>query len=212
MKLTLNEGKILIKTARKAILEYVDTEKEIAPPKDIPSILNEKRGVFVTLYKLHENEKQLRGCIGYPYPTLPLIIATIKAAINSATKDYRFYPPYGPGAVTSEEMRNIIIEISVLTPPELIKVTNPREYLDKIVIGRDGIIVERGMFSGLLLPQVPVEQNWNCEEFLSYCSQKAGLLADSWLDKDTKIYKFQAQIFAEKEPGGEILEKEAASC
>jgi uncharacterized protein (TIGR00296 family) len=206
LELSIEEGKLLIKIAREAIKEYISSKKEINPPRDIPKILDEKRGVFVTLYK--EQPKELRGCIGFPYPTLPLITATIKAAISSATKDFRFHVPYGPGPVTIKELESIILEISVLTKPEIIKVNSPKEYLHSIKIGTDGLIVEHGMASGLYLPQVPVEQKWNCEQYLSFCSQKAGLLADTWLDKNTKIYKFQAQIFSEETPNGEIKIKD----
>ncbi|WEU40916.1 MAG: TIGR00296 family protein [Candidatus Odinarchaeum yellowstonii] len=211
MSLTLDEGRFLIRIARDAIKEYVSTKKELKPPSQLSKILAEKRGVFVTLYNISTGDKQLRGCIGFPYPYLPLVEATIKAAISAATKDYRFFPPYGPGPVTLKELAEIIIEVSVLTKPELLTVKTPREYPKLVTIGKDGLIVESGMFSGLLLPQVAVEYGWSPEEFLSHCCQKAGLLADCWLDERTKIYKFQAQIFTEKTPGGEVFSEEASS-
>ncbi|MEM2907428.1 MAG: TIGR00296 family protein [Candidatus Odinarchaeota archaeon] len=210
--LSLDDGRFLMKIARAAIKEYLNTKKEMKAPSSVSKILTEKRGVFVTLYNIEGKEKQLRGCIGFPYPYLPLTEATIKAAISAATKDYRFYPPYGPGPVTLEELEKIIIEISVLTKPELITANTPREYPDHISVGKDGLIVEAGMYSGLLLPQVAVEYGWNANEFLSHCCQKAGLLADCWLDAKTKIYKFQAQIFSEKVPGGEIEGKSHSTC
>jgi uncharacterized protein (TIGR00296 family) len=209
LELTIMEGEKLIKIARDAISEYIKEKKEIKPPVNLPKILNEKRGVFVTLYE--GQNRELRGCIGYPYPTLSLAEATIKAAISSAFKDFRFHPPYGPGPVTLEELENLILEISVLTKPEIINIKDPMEYPNEINIGKDGLIVEHGLSSGLLLPQVPVEQGWNCEEYLSYCSRKAGLLPDTWLDKNTKIYKFQAQIFAEETPKGNIIIKDICS-
>ncbi len=212
MSLTLDEGRFLIRLARDAIKEYVSNKKELKPPHQLSKTLTEKRGVFVTLYNISTGEKQLRGCIGFPYPHLPLVEATIKAAISAATKDYRFYPPYGPGPVTLKELSEIIIEVSVLTKPELLTVKTPREYPKLITIGRDGLIVEAGMFSGLLLPQVAVEYGWSSEEFLSHCCQKAGLLADCWLDEKTKIYKFQAQIFSERKPGGEDVAEESHSA
>ncbi len=213
MSLTVDEGRYLIRIAREAIKEYVSTRKELTPPSQLPIILTEKRGVFVTLYNISSGEKQLRGCIGFPYPHLPLVEATIKAAISAATKDYRFHPPYGPGPVTIKELPDIIVEVSVLTKPELLTVKTPREYPSLITIGKDGLIVEAGIFSGLLLPQVAVEYGWNAEEFLSHCCQKAGLLSDCWLDEKTKIYKFQAQIFSEKTPGSEdIAERTHSAC
>ena len=106
-----------------------------------------------------------------------------------------------------KELDDIIIEVTILTRPELIKVNNPQDYLSEIEIGRDGLIVEQGFYKGLLLPQVPVEQGWNEEEFLSHTCMKAGLTPDAWFDKNIKISKFSGQIFTEISPRGEIKEK-----
>ena len=92
----------------------------------------------------------------------------------------------------------------MLTPPETIEVENPKEYVAKIKVGEDGLIVEKGICKGLLLPQVPVEWEWFEEEFLCQCCVKAGLPPDSWLTKGTRIYKFQAIIFEEETPQGEV--------
>jgi hypothetical protein len=86
-------------------------------------------------------------------------------------------------------------------------VKKPTEYAAKIKVGKDGLIVERGMFKGLLLPQVPVEWKWDEEEFLCQCCIKAGLLPDNWLLEGTKIYRFQAIIFEEEKPRGEVKRK-----
>lgn len=112
-------------------------------------------------------------------------------------------------SVSLEEMDNIVIELSILTPPELLKVGDPNQYHDKIVIGRDGLIAERGWQRGLLFPQVPVDlnRNWDVETFLRHTCQKALLPADSWKDLDTKIYSFQAILFEEESPRGEIVRK-----
>ena len=101
----------------------------------------------------------------------------------------------------------MVFEISVLTPPQLIKAKKSREYPSKVKVGKDGLIVERGMFKGLLLPQVPVEWKWDCEEFLCQCCIKAGLPSDNWLLDGTRIYKFQAIIFEEEKPRGEVRRK-----
>ncbi len=85
-----------------------------------------------------------------------------------------------------KELDDIVIEVTVLSPPEIIKVSKPEDYLKDIVIGRDGLIVEQGFYKGLLLPQVPVEQGWDKEEFLSHTCIKAGLMPDAWFDKQTK--------------------------
>lgn len=178
----------LIKTTKRAIENFVKTGKKIPIPKDCPEEYRKKMGVFVTIYK--KNPKRLRGCIGFPHPQLPLIEALIEAAINSC-KDPRFPP------LSEYELEEITIEISVLTEPELIEVKNPKEYLEKVEIGRDGLIIRNGFYSGLLLPQVAVEHKWNAEEFLKHLCLKAGLTIDSWLDSNSRIYRFQAKIIHE---------------
>jgi uncharacterized protein (TIGR00296 family) len=197
-ELSLEEGKFLIQLARNAVKEYLETGKTAKAPQNTPKKFLEHCGVFVTINSLKKGEKQLRGCIGYPYPTNPLIEAVIDSAINAATQDPRFYP------LSKEELDKVVFEVSVLTPPEQIKVQNPKEYLTQIKVGEDGLIVEKSLFKGLLLPQVPVEWGWCEEEFLCQCCVKAGLPPDSWLTKDAKIYKFHAIIFEEETPQGEV--------
>ena len=196
--LSLQEGKILIDLARNAVREYLEKGKIIKPPESTPRKLFENCGVFVTINKLKNGTKKLRGCIGYPYPTNPLVEAVVDSAINAATQDPRFYP------LSSSELQQVIFEVSVLTPPEEVRVDNPKDYLSKVKVGQDGLIIQRGVYKGLLLPQVPVEWEWCEEEFLCQCCIKAGLPPDSWLTKDTKIYKFQAIIFEEEKPKGEV--------
>jgi uncharacterized protein (TIGR00296 family) len=197
-ELSLDEGKFLVEIARNAVKEYLKTGKHVKAPENTPKKLFEQCGVFVTINKIKSGEKQLRGCIGYPYPTLPLVEAVIDSAINSATQDPRFYP------LSPNELSSVVFEISVLTPPEAIEAKKPEEYLTKIKVGETGLIVEKGMFKGLLLPQVPVEWGWCEEEFLCQCCIKAGLPPDSWLTKGAKIYKFSAIIFEEETPQGEV--------
>ncbi len=196
--LSLDEGKFLVELARNAVKAYLKTGKPIAAPASTPEKLFEQCGVFVTINKAQNGEKQLRGCIGYPYPTSALVGAVIDSAIAAATQDPRFYP------LTLNEIDSVVFEVSVLTPPEKIEVQKPDEYVAKVNVGEDGLIVEKGIFKGLLLPQVPVEWEWNAEEFLCQCCIKAGLTPDSWLTKGTKIYKFQAIIFEEETPNGEV--------
>ena len=193
--LNAKDGEKLTKYARKVIEAYVKSDNLSFILNDI---YNEKLGVFVTIHKYPSNV--LRGCIGIPYPIMSLKDAITEAA-QSATKDPRF------NNLIEEELNEIIIEITILTKPELMNVNNPKEYLDLIRIGRDGLIIKKDYFSGLLLPQVPVEQHWNKEEFLSNICIKANLPSDAWLDKKTQIFKFQGQIFFEKTPNGEIQEK-----
>jgi uncharacterized protein (TIGR00296 family) len=196
-QLTIEDGSFLIKLARQAIENFLKSSEVIKVPVDTPPKLMEKRGVFVTLNKAKPT-RELRGCIGYPLPAAPLAEAVINSAIESATNDPRFPP------VSIDELDEIVIEVSVLTLPELITVKDQTEYPKKIVVGRDGLIVEEGFYKGLLLPQVPVEWNWDEEEFLCNCCLKAGLPPDCWLRKGVKIYKFQAIIFEEKSPRGKV--------
>jgi hypothetical protein len=183
---TRDEGKELVNLARKNIEMYLSSGKKIELKK-VEEKYKEKRGVFVTLKK----NEELRGCIGYSQPVLPLIDALLTVSISAAVSDPRFPP------VRSEEMTDISVEITILTPPILLT-AEPEEYPNMITVGRDGLIVEKGSFSGLLLPQVPLEWNWNEKEFLAHTCRKAGLSMDAWRDKDTKISTFQGQIFSER--------------
>jgi uncharacterized protein (TIGR00296 family) len=202
LKLTTEEGKLLVRLARKAVEEHLKKDEVIGIPKDIPQELSEPCGVFVTLNSLRHGKRELRGCIGFPYATTPLARAVIESAINSATQDPRFPP------VSFEELNQIVFEVSVLTPPQPINVEKPQDYSSEIRVGQDGLVVEKSHYKGLLLPQVPVEWNWDAEEFLCHCCLKAGLPPDCWLTKGIKIYKFQAIVFEETAPGGEVEQKE----
>lgn len=193
--LNLDEGKKAVKFAREIIEKYVKTGS--IPPLDLKGVFIEKLGAFVTIHTYPEHD--LRGCIGIPLPVMPLKDAITEGA-TSATRDPRFPP------LEESEFDKIIIEVTILTKPTLIKVNKPQDYLSQIEIGRDGLIVEQGFFKGLLLPQVPVEQEWDKEEFLSHTCMKAGLMPDAWFDKGTKISKFSGQIFTETKPRGEIKE------
>ena len=197
-KLTQEEGEFLVKLARKTVQEHLKTGKVVNVPKDTPAELMQRCGVFVTVNSLEHGKKKLRGCIGYPYPTTVLAQAVIECAISSATQDPRFSP------LSSEELDKVIFEVSVLTPPELVEVEDPRHLPSRIKIGKNGLIVERGFYKGLLLPQVPVEYNWDKEEFLCQCCIKAGLPPDNWLIKTTKIHKFQCVIATETSPSGPV--------
>lgn len=177
----------IIRLARKTIENYVKTGKQIAIPENYPKELNEKRGVFITIYK--KSTKQLRGCIGIPYPEMSLIEALIQASV-SACLDPRFQP------LRHEELENIFIEISILTDPEPIK--NSKDIGKEIEIGKHGLIIRKGLQGGLFLPKVPVEQNWGMEEYLENLCYKAGLTGDAWLDPNSRLFKFEAEVFKEK--------------
>jgi uncharacterized protein (TIGR00296 family) len=187
--LTDDEGKIALELARRAINEY-QTSSIIIKADDLAPVFSKNRGVFVTLNHSINEVKELRGCIGRPYPVMPLGEAIIISAINAATGDPRFIP------VTVEEMNDIDIEITVLTMPYRIE-GRPEDLPKKIEIGRHGLIVNKGLYSGLLLPQVAVEHHFNAEEFLSQTCMKAGLYPDAWFDADTQVCAFEGQIFSE---------------
>jgi uncharacterized protein (TIGR00296 family) len=196
--LTITEGETAVRLARTAIKECLEKGGKIEP-KNLPAVFKEKRGVFVTLNKKKE-QKELRGCIGRPYPVLPLGEAIILSAINAAQEDPRFYP------VKPDEVADLFIEVTILTVPKRIK-AKPRDIPEKIVIGRDGLIVSMSRSSGLLLPQVAVEHGFDSTEFLSQTCIKAGLMPDAWLE-GAEVYSFEGQIFEEIEPGGKIKEKD----
>ncbi len=192
-------GVFLVKLARKAIETFLSKRKKIEAPKNAPQILRNPAGVFVTLNKIIDKFEELGGCIGYVLPIKPLIDAVIDVAIAAATEDPRFPP------ITFDEMSKIIVEVTILTPPEKIDVSDPNEYLTKIKIGRDGLLLRYGSIYGTLLPQVPVEYNWNVKEFLDNLCLKAGLPLKCWKNLDVEIYSYQAAIWKEKEPRGDII-------
>ncbi len=186
----LNKGKKLVMLARKSVESFFSKEEV----KDTE--FNKKSGVFVSI---HTVDGDLKGCIGYITPVKPLGQAVIEISKAAAFSDPRFKP------LTKKELDEVIFEVSVLTKPELIKVKDSKEYLSKIEINKDGLILECEGYEGILLPQVPKEYNWNVEQFLDALCNKAGLLEDTWKNKKCKIYKFQAEIFKEVLPNGEII-------
>ncbi len=193
--ISLIEGAELVRLARMAVEKYMQESVIIKSERDTL----EKAGVFVTLYYMTTSRKEyLRGCIGFPLPEKPLYQGVVEVAIAAATEDPRFPP------LDMQELDNIIFEISILTPPHLIT-ASPADYGKEIQIGRDGLILHWRFGSGLLLPQVPVELKWDVEEYLANICYKAGAPPDVWLDPSTKLYKFQAAVFKEVKPKGEVV-------
>lgn len=182
------EGKKGLQLAREAIEQYLSDSMKMKQKNGLPVSFEEERGVFVTLNKYGT----LRGCIGYPYPVFKLKEAIIDAAISAAVNDPRF------PAVTEKELTDITIELTVLTVPQVLK-EQPKELPKHIEIGKHGLIVKKGVYQGLLLPQVATEHNWSSEEFLCESCWKAGLPQDAWLDEDTEVSIFEGQIFKEEE-------------
>ena len=188
MVLSKEDGAVLLKAAREAIEHYFEFGEAPSVLKEVDlDAYPEPRGVFVTLKK----KGQLRGCIGFPLPMFPLGQAVIKSAVAAAFDDFRFPP------LKKEELKSLEIELSVLTVPKKIDVRDSSEYLEKIKIGRDGLIIEYIGHSGLLLPQVPEEQGWSINEYLEGICMKAGLPPGSWSEGGVVLKSFQAQIFGE---------------
>ncbi len=198
---SMDEGEYLVRLARKSIEYYMERGSvlEVDPPY---SKLKDPYGAFVTLNTYPEGN--LRGCIGYPEPVLPLYKAVIRAAIAAAFEDPRFPP------LAKEEIDRVTVEVSILTPPERIddKVENRLDLPKLVTVGKHGLIVRRGVYSGLLLPQVAVEYSWDPEEFLSQTCMKAGMWVDCWLKEGTEVYRFSAEIFEEEEPNGRVVRRE----
>ncbi len=185
MILTEQEKRQILEIARNTIEAYLKDYR--IPALDTNSLLpalKNKAGAFVTL----KNSGQLRGCIGYFEADNALYSIVQKMAVASSTEDNRFAP------VTSSELAEIDIEISVLTPMKKISDANT------IRLGTDGIYIKKGYRSGTFLPQVATDTGWSLEEFLGHCARdKAGIGWDGWKDKDTELYIYQAFVFGEKE-------------
>ncbi|MEW5902292.1 MAG: AmmeMemoRadiSam system protein A, partial [Acidobacteriota bacterium] len=175
--LTSSEKKELLDLARQAVEMFVRDQKLVAFSTENPDFLSEK-GAFVTLRK----DGRLRGCIGFIEPLFPLYEAVIRAAIYAATEDARF------SRVSSDELRELEFEISILTP--LTRVDDPRQ----VRVGQHGLVIAKGRNRGLLLPQVAVENGWSPEAFLRKACLKAGLREDAW-KKGADIYVFEVFVF-----------------
>ena len=184
--LTPVEQATLLKLARETVAAFVKTGRRPVPDsgaKELTAALKAPGAAFLTL----KNAGQLRGCIGHVIAAGPLYESIVENACN-ACRDPRFTD----NPITEKEVPSLTIEVSVLTPM--------RRLLDpqKVEVGRDGLMMERGQARGLLLPQVPTEQGWNREQFLAGTCRKAGLPEDAWKDPQTTIYKFSAQVFGEE--------------
>jgi uncharacterized protein (TIGR00296 family) len=184
--LTAEEGLMAIRSARGAI-EHVCAKKPRPAQQKLTPVFSEKRGVFVTITK----DGDLRGCIGLPYPVMPLEGAIEHAATAAATEDPRFPP------VRKDELDQIAVEVTILTVPVAME-GEPSARPEKILVGKHGLIV-RGMgTSGLLLPQVATEYGWDATTFLDHTCMKAGLPNRCWTYPSVEILTFEGQIFTEK--------------
>lgn len=182
MKFSDDEKKSLLGLARDAIRNAL---KKMSPPKLIspPASFNEMRSSFVTL---HNSDGTLRGCIGNIEPFETLLESVPHNARNAAFHDPRF-----PAIESLDELKNVVIEVSVLTPPEIIS------SIDDFVVGTHGIIMRKQKRGAVFLPQVPTEQGWDRETTLNHLALKAGLATDAWKDDDCVFRVFESSYFSE---------------
>lgn len=196
---TLEQGAELVKAARATIELYIKNphfDKSIIQRHT--KEFDDRYGIFVTL--MHYPTNELRGCIGFLYGSSKIGESIVDAAIDAAFEDPRFV------SVSIYELNELIIEVNILSElKNLGKTAASRK--NNLVIGRDGLVVEYGMYRGLLLPDVATEQNFSKEEFLEAVCEKAGISKDYWMQPNVKLYKFETQIFREEEPNGKIVEK-----
>jgi len=177
------QRKKLLEIARGSINTYLQTGKKMELSETDPVLIKEM-GAFVTLNKHGE----LRGCIGNLSASGPLYLTVRNMAVEAAIDDPRF------SALTLSELKDVEIEISVLSPLKRV------DSADKIILGKHGVLVRKGDQGGVFLPQVATETGWSKEEFLNnLCAHKAGLAQDAWKDKGTELYIFEAEVFSEKE-------------
>ncbi len=174
---------ILLQIARDSIAAVLEGGRPDLQKYPTDEILRRPAGAFVTL---NLDDGELRGCIGSIQPVAPLYQAVSMSAINAAFRDPRFYP------LERQEFARIHLEISVMGPVERVST------IEEIMVGRDGLIVTRGHYAGLLLPQVATEYGWDRDTFLSHTCLKAGLSRDAWRAPETRIERFSAEVFGEQ--------------
>ena len=185
--LTPDQEGYLLKLARNTLEKnYADGSVKTMNPSTLDAKLTKITGAFVTLNK----DGQLRGCIGHILPQKPLYQAVIENSLNAALKDSRFAP------VTQDELQEIHIDISVLTPPEPLEFSSPEDLKRKLVPGRDGVVVKYHGRQSTFLPQV-WDQLPDKDDFLSRLCTKQGSPADCWKKPDVKIDVYRAQVFEE---------------
>ncbi|OGR30113.1 MAG: AMMECR1 domain-containing protein [Desulfobacca sp. RBG_16_60_12] len=183
MNLSTADKQLLLQAARDSIAAQLKGKAATSVQATSP-VLEELRGAFVSLHR----RGQLRGCIGYIEAVKPLLQTVTEMAPAAAFQDPRFRP------LQADELADLEIEISVLTPMRLIKST------DEIEVGTHGLYIVRGLNRGLLLPQVATQYHWDRPTFLAQTCNKAGLPADAWKDPNTQIFIFRAEIFADHSP------------
>ena len=179
----------MLRLVREVIETWVKTKRPIVIG-EYPEELNEEKGVFISIYKTTGGFKHLRSTVGHAFPSTSLIKALVDYSILSC-KDGSFTH------IRPEDLDGIQIEVSVASEPELMDVRSPRDYLNKIRVGKDGLVLRKGIMTGDILPEVSKEKNWNVEDYLKHLCLKTGLAPNAWTNLSAKIYKFETETFGE---------------
>ncbi|MBI3840437.1 MAG: TIGR00296 family protein [Thaumarchaeota archaeon] len=196
-RLSMDEGRAAVDLARASLVHRVRGTSP-APRSWEQGPFSELRGAFVTFYTGSRAPDGLRGCIGFPYPVKKLGDAIVEAALAAASEDPRFPP------ITAAELDSVVVEVSILTPPQELEPEMRTDLPSLVRIGIDGLIISSRGASGLLLPQVATDFGMGPQEFLSQACIKAGLPPEAWLAEGTEVQVYQAEIFGEETPGGSV--------
>ena len=180
-QLTEEDRQALLALARQRLLEQLEQREPAGFPVGSEA-LQEHRPAFVTW---RTSTGELRGCIGEVIAQRSLVESIERMAVASGTQDPRFPP------ISIDELPHLTLEISALTPMTSIKPEN-------VEVGRHGLMISKGYCSGLLLPQVPLEQGWNREDFLRGLCAKAGLPDDAWQEQGVQLRSFEAEVWGEE--------------
>jgi uncharacterized protein (TIGR00296 family) len=194
----LEQGRQLVRAARSSIELFLmspNFDRRIV--KGTLHQFEESYGVFVTLE--HYPTRELRGCMGFPYASLPLQESIIDAAMDAAFEDPRFV------SVSKKELDDLLVEVSILSKPVLVEGSESKR-LRAIKVPGDGLMVAYGHYRGLLLPIVAVDHKFTKRQFLEETCRKAGLHPNYWSQPNVKLYRFETQVFREEEPNGKVIE------
>ncbi|MEM3199423.1 MAG: TIGR00296 family protein [Candidatus Micrarchaeaceae archaeon] len=201
---SLEQGRELVSAARVAIELYIRNPR--FDRKLIENRLenfNDRHGIFVTLESYPSST--LRGCVGYIEGIKEVKHLIIEAAIAAAFEDPRF------PELSLDELNKTVVEVSILSEPKKMP-SSAEERLKELEIGRDGLIIQYGSYSGLLLPNVATEEHFTKEEFLEAVCDKAGIPSSYWRQQNVNLYRFETQIFKEKMPSGDVYLAGSQKC
>ncbi len=196
---TIEDGARLVKAAREAI------ELKLLSPRFRPQMVernlegfNDEHGVFVAIAHYPTNE--LRGIVGFTSPEAPLGRSLVEAAVKAA-EDPRFVP------LSHMEFDHVVVRVSTLSKPELLRNDDYEAIKSEIELGRDGMAIASGYHTGVMLPFMAMKNNWSTDEFLAHLCIEAGLQAHSWKNPKVILSKFRTQTFRETVPRGRVDEE-----